>query len=65
MSKQKNKPWDEKWETIKPIGGGGQGDTFLVKPKDSTILSQSFVLKNSKIRKILKDARECTERLLR
>jgi serine/threonine protein kinase len=51
MSKQKNKPWDEKWETIKPIGGGGQGDTFLVKPKDSTILSQSFVLKKLKNQK--------------
>lgn len=45
MSKQKNKPWDEKWEIVKPIGGGGQGDTFLVKPKNSTILPQSFVLK--------------------
>jgi serine/threonine-protein kinase len=65
MSKQKNKPWDEKWETIKSIGGGGQGDTFLVKPKDSTNLSQTFILKKLKIRKILKDARECTERLLR
>ena len=51
MSKHKNKPWDEKWETIKPIGGGGQGDTFLVKPKDSTILSQSFVLKKLKNQK--------------
>jgi len=48
MSKQKNKPWDEKWEIVKPIGGGGQGDTFLVKPKDSTILPQSFVLKKLK-----------------
>ncbi len=51
MSKQKNKPWDEKWETIKSIGGGGQGDTFLVKPKDSTNLSQSFVLKRLKNQK--------------
>jgi len=48
MSKQKSKPWDEKWEIVKPIGGVGQGDTFLVKPKDSTILSQSFVLKKLK-----------------
>jgi serine/threonine-protein kinase len=45
MSKQKNKPWDEKWEIVKPIGGGGQGDTFLVKPKESAILFRSFVLK--------------------
>jgi serine/threonine-protein kinase len=51
MSKQKSKPWDEKWEIVKPIGGGGQGDTFLVKPKDSTILSQSFVLKKLKNQK--------------
>jgi serine/threonine protein kinase len=45
MSKQKNKPWDEKWEIVKPIGGGGQGDTFLVQPKDSPIPHQTFVLK--------------------
>jgi serine/threonine-protein kinase len=51
MSKLKNKPWGEKWEIVKPIGGGGQGDTFLVKPKDSTILSQSFVLKKLKNQK--------------
>jgi len=51
MSKQKSKPWDEKWEIVKPIGGGGQGDTFLVKPKNSTILSQSFVLKKLKNQK--------------
>ena len=51
MSKQKNKPWDEKWEIVKPIGSGGQGDTFLVKPKDSTVLSQSFVLKKLKNQK--------------
>ncbi|MBD2039746.1 serine/threonine protein kinase [Microcoleus sp. FACHB-672] len=51
MSKQKNKPWDEKWETIKSIGGGGQGDTFLVKPKDSTNLSQTFILKKLKNQK--------------
>jgi serine/threonine-protein kinase len=51
MSKQKTKPWDKKWEIVKPIGGGGQGDTFLVKPKDSTNLSQSFVLKRLKNQK--------------
>lgn len=45
MAKQKNKPWDEKWEIVRSIGGGGQGDTFLVKPKDSTISTQTFVLK--------------------
>ena len=51
MSKQKSKPWDEKWEIVKSIGGGGQGDTFLVKPKDSTNLPQSFVLKKLKNQK--------------
>ena len=51
MSKQKNKPWEEKWEIVEPIGGGGQGDTFLVKHKDSTILSHSFVLKKLKNQK--------------
>src|SRR5882724_1257292 len=24
-------PWSEKWAEIKPLGGGGQGDTLLVK----------------------------------
>ena len=45
MSKQKNKPWDEKWERVKQIGGGGQGETFLVQSKDPKILSQTGVLK--------------------
>lgn len=45
LPKHKKKPWDKKWETIRPIGGGGQGDTFLVQPKDSPILHQTFVLK--------------------
>jgi len=45
MSKQKNKPWDEKWEKVKLIGGGGQGETFLVQPKDPKIFSQTCVLK--------------------
>lgn len=51
MAAQKNKPWDEKWKTIKSIGGGGQGDTFLVEPKNITIPSQSFVLKKLKNQK--------------
>ncbi|MEG4580755.1 MULTISPECIES: serine/threonine-protein kinase [unclassified Microcoleus] len=51
MSKQKNKPWDEKWEIVKPIGGGGQGETFLVQPKDPKILSQTCVLKKLKNQK--------------
>ncbi|MEG4442088.1 serine/threonine-protein kinase [Microcoleus sp. AT9_B5] len=45
MVKQKNKPWEARWETIRPIGGGGQGDTFLVKPKDSPTNDRTFVLK--------------------
>jgi serine/threonine-protein kinase len=45
MSKQKNKPWDEKWERVKQIGGGGQGETFLVQPKDPKILPQTSALK--------------------
>lgn len=51
MSKQKNKPWDEKWEIVKSIGGGGQGDTSIVKAKDSTFSPQSFVLKTLKNQK--------------
>lgn len=51
MSKQKNKPWDEKWEKVKDIGGGGQGETSLVKLKDSPFLSQTFVLKKLKNQK--------------
>jgi serine/threonine-protein kinase len=45
MSKQKSKPWDEKWEKVKQIGSGGQGETFLVQPKDPKIFSQACVLK--------------------
>ena len=45
MSKQKNKPWDEKWERVKQIGGGGQGETFLVQPKDPKIFPQTGALK--------------------
>ncbi len=26
-----NEPWNTKWVEIEPLGGGGQGDTFLVK----------------------------------
>ena len=48
MSKQKNKPWYEKWEIVRTLGGGGQGDTFLVKSKDSASSGQTFVLKKLK-----------------
>jgi len=49
--KQKNKPWDEKWEIVRALGGGGQGDTSIVKPKDFTISPQTFVLKTLKNQK--------------
>lgn len=50
MSKHKNKdkPWDEKWKIIRSLGGGGQGETSLVKPKNPTIPHQTFVLKRLK-----------------
>ncbi|MDJ0556410.1 MAG: hypothetical protein QNJ68_18620 [Microcoleaceae cyanobacterium MO_207.B10] len=32
----KKKPWNEKWELIKEIGKGGQGETSLVKPKNDS-----------------------------
>ena len=51
MVKQKNKPWDEKWEIVRALGGGGQGDTSIVKPKDFTISPQTFVLKTLKNQK--------------
>ncbi|EAW33695.1 protein kinase [Lyngbya sp. PCC 8106] len=45
MSKNKKKPWNEKWETIEQIGGGGQGLTFLVKPKNDSFPTGNYVLK--------------------
>lgn len=45
MVPQKNKPWEEKWKIVRSIGGGGQGDTFLVEAKNAIIPHQSFVLK--------------------
>jgi serine/threonine-protein kinase len=44
---RKEKPWNDKWEIIKELSGGGQGATFLVKPKSpsETIPNETFVLK--------------------
>ncbi|MDY7007041.1 MAG: serine/threonine-protein kinase [Cyanobacteriota bacterium] len=44
-SKSKSKPWDKNWETLKDIGGGGQGKTSLVKPKNDSFLAGKYVLK--------------------
>ena len=51
MVKPKNQPWDEKWEIVRSLGGGGQGDTFFVQSKDSAISAQTFVLKKLKNQK--------------
>ncbi|MEM1168279.1 MAG: protein kinase [Cyanobacteria bacterium P01_H01_bin.35] len=45
MNTNKNKPWNEKWEIIKHIDSGGQGQTFEVKPKKDGFLSNQYVLK--------------------
>lgn len=45
MSKNKNKPWNENWEFIDKIGGGGQGQTSLVKPRNDSYLPSQYVLK--------------------
>ncbi len=45
MSKNENKPWKENWKIINQIGGGGQGQTFLVKPQNDSYLPGQYVLK--------------------
>ncbi len=45
MNTNKNKPWNENWKIIKQIGSGGQGQTFLVKPRKDVFLSNQYVLK--------------------
>ncbi|GGA46307.1 protein kinase [Okeania sp. KiyG1] len=47
-SKRKPKPWDENWNTIKDIGGGGHGLTFLVEPKNDLFSVGQYVLKRLK-----------------
>lgn len=41
------KPWKEKWETEARLGGGGQGDTFRVKSRDTSESGVAKLLKNS------------------
>jgi hypothetical protein len=43
MSKGKKKPWDENWQILRTLGGGGQGDAFLVKRRDDQ--GKEYVLK--------------------
>lgn len=45
MSKNKNKPWNENWEFIDKISGGGQGQTSLVKPRNDSYPPGQYVLK--------------------
>lgn len=51
MVKEKNQPWAEKWEIVESIGEGGQGHTFRVRPKNSSISHQICVLKRLKNQK--------------
>jgi serine/threonine-protein kinase len=39
-------PWEQKWKILRPLSGGGQGDTFIVQPLDQS--SQERVLKRLK-----------------
>lgn len=44
-----NEPWNKKWIEIEPLGSGGQGDTFLVKPfADETKRAVLKLLKSHK-----------------
>ncbi|GGA22911.1 serine/threonine-protein kinase [Okeania sp. KiyG1] len=45
MSKNNSKPWDENWKIIENIGGGGQGQTYLVEPKNNSFPANQYVLK--------------------
>ena len=45
MSKNKNNPWHKNWEKDKEIGSGGQGRTFLAKPRNSSVPLGQYVLK--------------------
>jgi len=41
-------PWDEKWNIFEKIGGGGQGNTYLVNPKHDDSLGVLKILNNQK-----------------
>ncbi|NET28963.1 serine/threonine-protein kinase [Okeania sp. SIO1I7] len=45
MSKNNSKPWDENWKIIENIGGGGQGQTYLVEPKNNSFPANKYILK--------------------
>jgi len=40
-----SKPWEENWKIIDNIGGGGQGQTYLVEPKNNSFPDNQYVLK--------------------
>lgn len=43
MAKAKRKPWDENWQKVRQLPGGGQGDTWVVKRRGDT--DEEYVLK--------------------
>jgi eukaryotic-like serine/threonine-protein kinase len=43
MVKGKGKPWDENWQKVRQLPGGGQGDTWVVKRLGDT--NEEYVLK--------------------
>ena len=45
MSKNNSKPWDKNWKIIKSIGGGSQGQTYLVEPKNDSFPANKYLLK--------------------
>ncbi|MDY7007083.1 MAG: protein kinase [Cyanobacteriota bacterium] len=45
MSKNNSKSWNENWKIIGNIGGGGQGQTYLVEPKNNSFPANQYVLK--------------------
>ncbi|NEQ36590.1 MAG: serine/threonine protein kinase [Okeania sp. SIO3I5] len=45
MTKNSSKPWEENWKIIENIGGGGQGQTYLVEPKNNSFPANKYVLK--------------------
>ncbi len=45
MTKNSSKPWEENWKIIENIGGGGQGQTYLVEPKNNFFPANKYVLK--------------------
>ncbi|MGK7922968.1 MAG: protein kinase [Trichodesmium sp.] len=45
MTKNSSKPWEENWKIIENIGGGGQGQTYIVEPKNNSFPANKYVLK--------------------